>query len=74
MGLRKALKECPGLDYETRAALDAVKSKGAQLFAPELGGAYEAWTARPMHPDLVTYAGKFIFIFARAIGLTSCFV
>jgi exonuclease 3'-5' domain-containing protein 1 len=61
MGLRKALKECPGFDYETRAAPDAVKSKSAQLFAPELGGAYEAWTARPMHPDLVTYAGKFIF-------------
>ena len=75
MGLRKALKECPGLDDETRAALDEVKAKGAQLFAPELGGAYEAWTARPMHPDLVTYAGKFFFrIFVRAIRLTSCFV
>ena len=75
MGLRKALKECPGLDDETRAALDEVKSKGARLFAPELGGNYEAWTARPMHPDLVTYAGKFFFrIFVRAIRLTSCFV
>jgi exonuclease 3'-5' domain-containing protein 1 len=56
MGLRKALKECPGLDDEARHELDAVKSAGASLFAPELGGSYDAWTKRPMHPDLVKYA------------------
>lgn len=51
MGLRKALKECPGLDDEARHELDAVKSAGASLFAPELGGSYDAWTKRPMHPE-----------------------
>ena len=56
MGLRKALKECPGLDDEARHELDRVKSAGASLFAPELGGSVRRLTKRPMYPDLIKYA------------------
>jgi exonuclease 3'-5' domain-containing protein 1 len=55
-GLRKALADCPGLDFEAREALDAIKRGGTQRFAPELGGSYAVWEERPLSEELVAYA------------------
>ena len=45
-GLRRALWDCPGLHYEAREALDAVKAAGSKLFAPDRGGSYDVWEKR----------------------------
>ena len=34
---------------------DEAKAAGKRLWAPELGGSYEVWDQRPLHPDLKNY-------------------
>ena len=51
-GLGVALNEL--LSPPEAAALTQIKQAGLQLFAPERGGSYAVWRARPLDPVLVT--------------------
>ena len=55
-GLGKAIQDCPGLTASEQSRLQALKVAGLRLFAPEKGGSYEVWKARPMNPILLAYA------------------
>jgi len=57
-GLHNALMDFAKTEGSTLCAeaLMRVKDEGKKLFAPELGGSYSAWTARPLSPVLMEYA------------------
>jgi exonuclease 3'-5' domain-containing protein 1 len=54
-GLGAAMQDCPGIPAPERRRLDALKMAGKDLFAPERGGSYDVWRARPMPPELIEY-------------------
>ena len=47
-----------------RAAMAAVKARARAHFAPELGGSYDVWLARPLHDTLLEYATDVRFFHA----------
>lgn len=58
-GRVKGLKVCLALDAEMdadeRDRVQAVKARGKRLFAPEDGGSYEVFRARPLTEEMVGY-------------------
>ncbi|PYH49316.1 uncharacterized protein BP01DRAFT_287814 [Aspergillus saccharolyticus JOP 1030-1] len=54
-GLAKCIDTDLPLTIEERASCKAVKEKGLKLFAPEHGGSYEVFNARPLSADIIRY-------------------
>ena len=54
-GLGMALQDLPSITLAERRRMEALKAAGKKLFAPELGGSYDVWRARPMPAALVAY-------------------
>lgn len=52
------------LSKQERATVPDVKARAVQLFAPDRGGSYEAWKARPLPPLLVSYCTDARFMFS----------
>jgi len=52
-GFKKVLEELLPVDEFKRCA--AIKTIGRKLYEPDLGGSFEVWKARPLHPALKTY-------------------
>lgn len=44
-----------GLAKEEKKRVEAVKTKGIQLFSPERGGSYEVFNERPIKEEIVDY-------------------
>ena len=55
-GLAKATAAFLRTDPARARKFHAIKSAGLKLFAPEHGGSYEVWRARPLPRALVEYA------------------
>lgn len=55
-GLKRAFSSSKRISEETKTAMTALQDEGRKLFAPELGGSYDAWRRRPMDPRLMRYA------------------
>ena len=53
-----------GLSHAEKNHMALVKQKAKQLFAPELGGSYSVWLARPLPQLLVEYATDVRFFHA----------
>tara|TARA_B110000977_G_scaffold63270_1_gene86029 strand:- start:19207 stop:19995 length:789 start_codon:yes stop_codon:yes gene_type:complete len=53
-GLKAALGDCPGLDFEARVELVKKKELGAAAFADSETN--DAWEKRPLSPELIAYA------------------
>lgn len=61
-GLQKAMDlYLSSLSFNQEEALKTFKLRGKGLFAPERGGSYEVFKARPMHPDLIIYAALDVY-------------
>jgi len=58
-----------GMTPAERSRMAAVKSAARAMFAPERGGSYEAWLARPLPPVLVEYATDVRYFHAMWISL-----
>lgn len=54
-GLAKCITQDAQLTEEAIAVWKATKQKGVSLFAPENGGSYEVFNARPMLQDIIDY-------------------
>ncbi|KAL4948509.1 ribonuclease H-like domain-containing protein [Aspergillus filifer] len=63
--LAKCIDYDAGLSYIERTNGAAVKDKGKRLFAPELGGSYEVFNARPMCGDIVKYCAQDVRVLPR---------
>lgn len=57
-GLKKCLEVANVIPPEKRAHMEQVKTNGLALFAPERGGSYDVWKARPMDKRLIRYAAS----------------
>lgn len=55
IGFRKALLATQVLTLKKREKMAAIKEAGCKLFAPELGGSYEVFDARPLAHELLDY-------------------
>ena len=55
IGLDKCIEKDALLTVEAIAMWKATKQKGVSLFAPEHGGSYEVFNARPMLQDVIDY-------------------
>ncbi|KAL4789451.1 ribonuclease H-like domain-containing protein [Aspergillus venezuelensis] len=64
-GIGKCIDYDAGLSFIERTHRAAVKDKGKRLFAPELGGSYEVFNARPMHADIVRYCAQDVWVLPR---------
>lgn len=54
-GLTKCIERDLSMSFTERQTCMAVKEKGLKLFAPERGGSYAVFEARPMAEELVRY-------------------
>ncbi|KAK2757341.1 hypothetical protein FQN54_004855 [Arachnomyces sp. PD_36] len=54
-GLAKCLDRDAQLSWEERRVCAQVKEKGRMLFAPEQGGSYDVFNARPLAEDMRSY-------------------
>jgi len=55
-GLDKAISTLLQEDPDRMGSMLQRKAVGKTLFCPELGGSYELWRDRPLHPELVAYS------------------
>lgn len=55
-GLDKAISSLLQADPNRMGSMLQRKAVGKTLFCPELGGSYELWRDRPLHPELVAYS------------------
>jgi exonuclease 3'-5' domain-containing protein 1 len=54
-GLSKCIERDLSLTASEKQAWEGVKEKGRNLFAPERGGSYEVFNARPLSNDMLLY-------------------
>ena len=54
-GLARCIKTDAILSLEEKKVWEAVKDKGARLFAPEKGGKYEVFDQRPLSKEMIDY-------------------
>lgn len=54
-GLSTCVEEDAGLPWNEKANFRAVKERGRKLFAPEKGGSYEVFEARPLLQEIKDY-------------------
>lgn len=54
-GLKKAIEKDASLGFAERQAWMTTKEKGLKLFAPERGGSYEIFNARPIQKEIIQY-------------------
>jgi exonuclease 3'-5' domain-containing protein 1 len=64
VGLKKIMEQHLSL----AGPLMETKEKGVALFAPERGGSYEVWNARPLDPLLVEYAASDVLYFPQLVA------
>jgi exonuclease 3'-5' domain-containing protein 1 len=57
-GLKHAFDAFSGIPYLEQEQLATLKDQGRLLFAPEKGGSYDVWRARPLDPVLAKYAAS----------------
>lgn len=57
-GLAKCIKNDSGLSYTERLNWKSIKEKGTSLFAPERGGSYAVFDARPLPGEMISYCAQ----------------
>lgn len=55
MGLGKCITKYVPLTEDEKLECDNIKKKGRNLFAPEYGGNYEVFNARPLQEEIINY-------------------
>ena len=64
-GLAKCIERDIPLSVSERDAWKMTKEKGLNLFAPERGGSYEAFNARPLSDDIMLYCIEDVHLMPR---------
>ena len=66
-GLSKCISETVDLGWEESRKFQRVKDAGLQLFAPEMGGAYEVFNERPLPQALIDYCVQDVTILPKLL-------
>jgi exonuclease 3'-5' domain-containing protein 1 len=64
-GLAKCIERDIPLSVSERDAWKKTKEKGLNLFAPERGGSYEVFNARPLSDDIMLYCIEDVHLMPR---------
>ncbi len=67
-GLAKCISNDTQLDWKQQSEWQRVKNAGRQLFAPERGGSYDVFLARPLPDDLVQYCVQDVMLLPRLLS------
>ncbi|KAJ0419683.1 ribonuclease H-like domain-containing protein [Aspergillus carlsbadensis] len=64
-GRARCIERDAGLTWSEASAWRDIKEKGRRLFAPERGGSYEVFNARPLSEDIILYCAQDVRILSK---------